>query len=402
MKVEAIERFAPLSVLMVLPKYPDPVVGGLERQAFELSRKLVKEHGVKVHVLSTRFDALHKSYDVVDGVEITRVRWSNFRWLRFALLPFQVAQVIWKMRKATDVVHVHQHSAFGLFAIAVSRMFSLPVLAKLPNYGEYGIPGMKQGLFGRLSVAIFLRANAFVAMSVQSIDELLQVHVSRSQILTIPNGITPSKSRLIKQKPNSATSSSHCRVTFVGRINAEKRLDVLLEAWHSIVDQIRDRATLEIWGDGPQRVELEYWCVQRNLSDSIKWRGHVANVRSELEDVDVFALPSSNEGNSNAILEAMVAGLPIVATPVGGTQIQLGKSGEQFLVAVGDVDALAAKLLFLINNPQIRYEYGNSLHQRALKHFDIAKIAKGYLCSYKLLALVQNPDLTNCSSLPNN
>lgn len=394
------QRLTPLRVLMVVPKYPHPIVGGLERQAFELSRKLVHDHGVKVHVLAARFDSSHDSHDVVDGIQITRVRWSDTRWVRFTLLPIQVGRVIWKARKATDVVHVHQHSPFGLFAIAMSRLLGLPVLVKLPNFGQYGIPGMKRSLIGRLSARILLRASAFVSMSDVSLNELLQAGVPRSRILTIPNGIAPSQSRSTKQGSNAVTVPSTCRVVFVGRINPEKRLDVLLQAWHSIANQIRDRATLEIWGDGPLRSDLERWCRDWGLNDSIQWRGHVANVRNELADMDVFVLPSSNEGNSNAILEAMDAGVPVVATSVGGTEMQLGHAGSAYLVPIGDIDDMAKKILFLVNNPQIRREYGNELRQRVFEHFDLAQIAKGYLCAYKCLSVAEHADLTSCSCLP--
>jgi len=390
----------PTRVLMVVPKYPQPVVGGLEKQAFELSRTLALNQSVEVSVLSAAFDPSHEKQDTVEGISIIRLRWSNNKWFKFAVLPFQIANVIWKAKKKIDVVHVHQYSAFGLFAIAVSRILSLPVMVKLPNVGDYGIPGIKKGLFGWLAIAVFLRANAFVAMSNESINELVQAGVPRSRILTIPNGIVLSQQVPCIRKPNTKSTTSPCRVVFVGRISKEKRLDVLLKAWQLLQSGKYNIAILEIWGDGPLRTELEQWCHTHGLLDSIHWLGKISDVRSKLAEVDVFVLPSSHEGNSNAILEAMDAGVPIVATPVGGTQMQLGEIGAPYLVPVGDAHALAEQLLLLINDPQLRRNYGNGLHYRVLKYFDMEQIANGYMCAYQRLGTSSKANLANCARLP--
>jgi glycosyltransferase involved in cell wall biosynthesis len=389
-----------MRILMVVPKYPYPVTGGLERQAHELSRTLIRDCDVTVHVLAARFDSSHKSQDVVEGVSVTRVGWSDTRWVRFVLLPFQVAHAIWEARDATDVIHVHQHSPFGLYAIAVSRLLGLPVLAKLPNYGQYGIPGMRRTLTGRIKARVLLRASAFVAMSGVCLDELVQAGVPRSRVLTIPNGIVPSQPRSTDPLPAQPVSASRCRVVYVGRINPEKQVDVLLRAWHKIHGQVASQAVLEIWGDGPLRAELEQWCRDRDLCNSVLWRGHVADVRNQLATADMFVLPSSNEGNSNAILEAMDAALPVVTTPVGGTPMQLGPHGAPFLTPVDDADAMAQRLLLLISDPHLRRQYGAALRSRALEYFDLSKVAQGYVCAYRKLATSQEVDLTDCARLP--
>jgi glycosyltransferase involved in cell wall biosynthesis len=96
----------------------------------------------------------------------------------------------------------------------------------------------------------------------------------------------------------------------------------------------------------------------------------------------------------------MDAGVPIVATPVGGTQMQLGEIGAPYLVPVGDAQELAEQLLLLINDPQLRHNYGNGLHYRVLKYFDMEHIANGYMCAYQRLGTSSNANLANCAHLP--
>jgi len=224
--------------------------------------------------------------------------------------------------------------------------------------------------------------------------------VPRSRVLTTPNGIVPSPPRVTDPLPAQPIATSRCRVVYVGRISPEKRVDVLLRAWHKIHGQVSKRAVLEMWGDGPLRTEHEQWCRDRDLCNSVSWREHVPDVRNQLATTDVFVLPSSNEGNSNAILEAMDAALPVVATPVGGTPMQLGPHGAPFLVLVDDADTMAQRLLLLIDDPHLRREYGNALRSRVLEQFDLAKVARGYVCAYRKLATSQEVDLTDCARLP--
>jgi glycosyltransferase involved in cell wall biosynthesis len=389
-----------IRVLMVVPKYPIPVVGGLERQAFELSRALVQEPSVEVHVLTTRFDSAHKKNELVDGVQIKRVKWFKSRVLRHLILPFQIALEMWYFRKSINVVHVHQHSTFGLFAIAISRLLGLQVIVKLPNVGKHGVPGIRQGILGFFSIRVFLLANAFVAMSKESVNELKQIGVPFSRILTIPNGIVLSSPNTTDHKNQAIKESTTCRVVFVGRLKPQKRLDILLRAWQSLPEQTRRLATLEIWGDGPLRVALEEWCRENGLIESIVWRGNLTDVRAELVKADIFVLPSSNEGNSNAILEAMDASVPVLATSVGGTEMQLGQAGGPYLVEVGDVQAIANRLLILINNPELRLSYGHELRERASKYFDLNQIAKGYLCAYHKIVFSLDSDVSKCATLP--
>jgi glycosyltransferase involved in cell wall biosynthesis len=111
-------------------------------------------------------------------------------------------------------------------------------------------------------------------------------------------------------------------------------------------------------------------------------------------------LPSAYEGNSNAVLEAMEAGLPVIATKVGGTPMQIGPEGADLLVPVDDADSLADQLVRLINDSALRRAYGDAMRRRARDNFDIARIAKRYICAYQKLATDGQIDLRECGRLP--
>jgi glycosyltransferase involved in cell wall biosynthesis len=302
-------------VLMVVPQYPFPVVGGLERQAHELALAL-RFFGVDVQVVSGRVIPAQPDLEDVEGIRVHRLPWMHQRLARFLRLPFHVFVTLYRLRMSYDVVHLHQHSWFGLYTILIAKLLGKPILTKLPSVGVFGVPGLRSGRLGLLKLKILFSSDALVAMSDKSLQELRVAGFPTQRVLAVPNGI--SLHQPAGTPAESVPLSGTCKVVFVGRIAEEKRVDLLLEHWASVQRQCPGEAELEIWGSGPLQVTLQRRCVELGLSKSVTWRGHVEGVRRRLPTMDIFVLPSVVEGNSNAILEAMAAGLPVISTRIGG------------------------------------------------------------------------------------
>ncbi|MCB2261948.1 MAG: glycosyltransferase family 4 protein [Candidatus Thiosymbion ectosymbiont of Robbea hypermnestra] len=384
--------------MMVVPQYPYPIVGGLERQAHELARVL-RESGVSVQALSGRVDGTQPDLEMVDGVSVHRIPWSPRKWLRFLRTPGDLLRVLYAQRGTCDVVHLHQFSWFGLFTIVTARLLGKPILTKLPNVREAGIPGLLAQRFGRLKLALLTRSDGLVAMSQESLDELRHIGYPAGRILTTPNGIRLSSHRPVgtMEEPQSQTA---CKVVFVGRLAEEKRLDTLFTAWRKVVDVVTAAAVLELWGSGPLLAGLQGLCLELGVSDSVVFRGHLDKVRDRLGTMDVFVLPSHLEGNSNAVLEAMDAGLPVVSTRVGGTPMLVGPEGASLLFDVGDEAALARHLITLIQSPALRRRFGAAMRCRAETHFDIRKVARTYGTAYRYLSEGRRDRLSEVGRLP--
>lgn len=382
---------------MVTPKYPYPVVGGLEKQAHELAKALIAK-GLCVRVLSTTFDLRQSASELVDSVPVRRIAWTENRFSRFVLMPLRLLVELLRLRSTADVVHIHQHSPFGLTVIVLALLMRLPVITKIPNVGAYGLPGLRRSLLGRLRVRVLLASDALVAMSTETTSELMAVHYPAQRVLQAPNGIGPS----CDATAQICDSGRHdvCRVVFVGRLNPQKRLDTLLRAWAEVVSRTTSAVQLELWGDGPDASAIQAEIQRLAITDSVRMLGHVENVRQRLQSCDIAVLPSTHEGNSNAVLEAMAAGLPVVATPVGGTPMQVGSEGTPLLVPVGNPGLLADRLLMLIENPEARRAFGDAMHKRVAEHFDIDRVADRYICAYEKLRAGAEFDLRECGTLP--
>lgn len=385
----------PPRVMMVVPQYPYPVVGGLERQAHELAKAL-RELGLDVLALSGRVESEQPSYEIVEGIAVFRIPWSRKKHVRFLRTPFDLCRILRAHRKTYDIIHLHQHSWFGLFTILVAKWLKIPILTKLPNVGKVGLPGMGGQRFGGLKLGILLCADALVAMSLESLAELQQANFPKGRILMTPNGIRLDRVRPVKN--TIVFNTQPCRVVFVGRLIEVKGLDILLAAWSKVIHTEKAHAILELWGSGLMETTLRRQCDEFRLADSVIFRGHVEDVRSQLPEMDVFVLPSRFEGNSNAVLEAMAAGLPVVSTCVGGTPMQVGHEGANFLCEPGNVDSLAVNMLKLIQDPDLRVQVGSAMRWRVERHFDICRVAQTYAAAYRFLTMGQRDRVNEASN----
>lgn len=378
--IEAKPAVSGLRVLMAVPQYPYPVVGGLERQSHELAKAL-SELGIDVQALSGKICSSQDSQEFVEGILVHRIPWSQNKVVRFVRAPFDLLKVLFQQRCKYDVVHLHQYSWFGLYVILACNMIGKPVLTKLPNDGVYGLPGVAKSRLGWLKLAIFKRTDAVVAMTRASIKELEEIGFPLTRVLFAPNGIRifhndiNKKGRIIKK-------DDICRVVCVGALREQKGLDDLLYAWSFVVAKTKQFLQLELWGVGPLENELKELCNKLSIKNSVVFRGYVESVREKLTEMDVFVLASKGEGNSNAILEAMAAGLPVVSTRVGGALMQVGDVGARFLVEPGDRLSLCSCLLELIEDQELRAHLGAQMFQRVMSSFEIHQVALNYISSY--------------------
>ncbi len=390
-----------LRILVVAPDYPPPVVGGLQKQAHELNQQLVKM-GCEVLVLSCKHVRDGHSEEVVDGICVRRAPfWGKLR-TRLVINAFWTVIQILVLARRYDVVHIHNLSTIGAVAAVAARLCRVPVVMKLPNVGEMGIPGLRSYAFGDGILVMLKAVDAFVAMSEASVDELREVGTPNRKIFRMVNGINLASFDSAKGEYEQLEASSEkLNIVFTGRLVATKGLDSLFHAIAELVEtgEIGD-AKLSIVGTGPELENLKNLAGSLSLSNYIEFLGYRPDIPRILAGASVFVLPSHAEGNSNSILEAMSASLPVVSTDVGGTRMLLGARAGEYVVAPGDSKALANCLRRLIGNPQLRAQLGQEMRQRIEDHFDICVVASGYHSAYSALknARYRCADMTPLSS----
>jgi len=170
-------------------------------------------------------------------------------------------------------------------------------------------------------------------------------HIREEKIVVIPNGVD-----VPATLPPPAQPQSPHRVVFLGRLDPVKRLPNLIEA----MALLRGFARLDVYGDGPQRPELTRQIQQLNLGELVTLHGAIDGPQAALRDAELLVLPSEAEGFGLVLIEAMAAGVPVVATEAPGIRdvVQDGETG--LLVPVGAPAALAEAIRRVLEDSALR------------------------------------------------
>jgi glycosyltransferase involved in cell wall biosynthesis len=170
--------------------------------------------------------------------------------------------------------------------------------------------------------------------------------------------------------------SEHLVIGTVGRLDPVKDQVGLLKAFSRLTDD--PRAFLLIVGDGPCRQELEATIGALGLGDRVRLLGERDDVPAVLSAMDVFVLCSVGEGISNAILEAMATGLPVVATRVGGNPELVTDGSTGFLVEPRSPAGLAARLRRYLEDPMLPAHHGRAAREHAEAEFSLERMVGAY------------------------
>ena len=273
-----------------------------------------------------------------------------------------------------DIIHAHGAKA-GLItrlALHLGRRQRSPVIV---SYHNEISPPSRQGYkrqVRRHAERLLKKDTAhFIAVSPSIQRELIEeIGCPPQKVSFIPNGIYINGAEQTKL-PIQAWSDwpeDVFIVSTVARLTWEKGVDVLLEGFARAV-KVEPRLRLVIVGDGPQGVWLRERIAAEGLGDQVRLLGYVENARSLLGAFDAFALPSRTEGWPLSIMEAMAAGLPVVASGVGGIP-ELVLGGQcGILVEPGEVNQLKDALVDLARDPIKARKLGQKAALHARKHF---------------------------------
>jgi glycosyltransferase involved in cell wall biosynthesis len=157
------------------------------------------------------------------------------------------------------------------------------------------------------------------------------------------------------------------RIVVVANLRREKGHDVLIDAASAVVARFPD-ARFFIIGDGPEREKLRARAGACGVSPVVSFIGHCDDIPARLASADILVLPSRSEGLPNAVLEAMAAALPIVASNVGGVPELIRHDRTGLLVPPGEPTALAAQLCRLMDDSALAYRLGTAARAAARTH----------------------------------
>jgi glycosyltransferase involved in cell wall biosynthesis len=173
-------------------------------------------------------------------------------------------------------------------------------------------------------------------------------------------------------------------IAAIGRLWPQKRIKDLIWA-ADLLKVIRNDTHLLVIGDGPQRWRLERFRDQVEIRDRVHFLGQRDDVPRLLPHLDCLWLGSGYEGQSNAIMEAMAAAVPVVATDIAGNR-DLVKPGETgYLAPVGDRAGFARFTNLLLNDPELAQRLGRAGQKRIREEFPVEKMVQRHVALYRQL-----------------
>ncbi len=272
----------------------------------------------------------------------------------------------WLWRERFDLVHCHSTKA-GLLGRLAARLAGVPGIiftAHAWPFNEGWPSAVRVGAtLAERTWARFTGAIICVAEHVRR--EALRMHIGRpEQFYVVHNGVDPALWATDRRPPEPETGEA-CTVLMVGRLKPPKDPATLIEAWRRVGGPHR----LLFVGDGPLRSPAEALARRNGLSDRIAFLGARTDVPVTLRQADIFALSSAQEGLPLAVIEAMMSGVPVVASDVGGIAEAVVDGLTGFVVPPRDPAALAGALQRLLADPALRARMGAAAHARALQRF---------------------------------
>lgn len=161
-------------------------------------------------------------------------------------------------------------------------------------------------------------------------------------------------------------------VGIVANLRKVKAHDVFLRAAKNVAEKV-PLARFVIIGDGPERPTLEYLCTELELNTHVRFLGKRTDIPAILACLDIGVLSSSSESFSNAIVEYMAAGLPVLTTDVGGAREAVDDGINGFIVPVGDFDEMGQRIIELLKADTIK-EMGQESRKRSLERFALTSM----------------------------
>jgi len=281
-----------------------------------------------------------------------------------------------------DIVHTRNAEAFfyGFLAAKIARVPSIV-------HSEHGrsFDDRKLRFVFQRWMSVFTDRIFAVTDQLRS-DLVAHVGLRREDVEVLYNGVDLGK---FVQEPRNdirrelGLLDTDFVIGSVGRLVSVKNYSLLLHAMQAIKN---DCVRLLLVGDGPERIRLSRQAENLGIAHQVQFLGHRDDVARCLAAMDVFVLPSISEGMSNTLLEAMGAGIPVVASNVGGNPEILRNGREGLLFASNSIEALKSAIDELMSRPEYRNELAVAARRRVQGEFTQSAMISRYEGFYASIA----------------
>ena len=352
-----------------------PTVGGSGILATRLGLELA-DRGHEVHFIT------YERPSAIQGVDHRNVRVHLVNVVDYPLFkypPYTVAlgsaMVKYSREHALDVLHVHYSLPHATAALLASEITGIPYVVTLHG-SDVTILGSDPSYLPVNSYAV-QRADAVTAVSDFIRREAYARLCITRDVRVIPNFVDPEVYSPAQCNMMERNGDRDVVIIHISNFRPVKRIQDLVYAMTMVVKRAQN-ARLVLVGDGPERYDVERLIDHLGLSRNVLVTGFRSDVADLLRCSDIFVLCSQSESAPLALLEGMSSGLPVVATSVGGIPEIVRDGFNGFLVPPKHPEALAAKIIELNEDKQLRRRLGEAARSTILERYTAENVVQRY------------------------
>lgn len=382
---------------ILLHNYEYPPLGGGAGNATEyLLKEFAKFSDIEVTVVTSSIDDVHRIEYPAPHIRIERLpvgKKTGAKDLHFQSKKNLVAYA-WKSwlfsrkilrQERFDLLHAFFSVPSGFVALLLRLEFGVPFLVSLRGSDVPGYSERFKNMYPLLrpvTRSIWRHAARVIANS-EGLRTLALLTDASRDIAIIRNGVDTEEFFPVPRE-YTARPEVPFRILAIARLTPRKGLRTLLEAMLILQNRKQRVFTLDIAGDGDERLMLETFVREKGLSDRVRFLGRVPHrdIVPLYHRAHVYVLPSLSEGMSNNVLEAIASGLPIITTDTGGTRELVEEGRNGCVIRMNDPEHIVEKIVFLAEHPEQARLYGMESRRRALE-LGWVEVAKSYRKAYQ-------------------
>ncbi len=361
-----------------------PYMGGAERQIQALAPRL-HTRGVDIHVVTRKYKGL-KSFEVIQDVPVHRIPIPGPKAIAAVFYIVGTVRLLQSLRP--QVIHAFDLLSPTTAAVLAKLWLGTPIIAKVLRGGILGdVYKLHHRFWGRSRLSLLRRyVDAFVVISSEIDTELQNAGIDSNRREDLPNGVNTEKFAPVSKYEKNALraqlgfSRDAFILVYAGRLEPEKRVEHLLTIWPKILEK-HNNAILVIVGSGSEEARL-----RSQAGTAIHFYGYVDEILPYLQSADLFVLPSITEGMSNAMLEALSTGLPVVVTRVGAAMDVISERVNGLSVPPDDPQALLSGILEVMDSPSLQAQMGAAGREYVQEHYSLEDVAERLCSLYYRLA----------------
>jgi glycosyltransferase involved in cell wall biosynthesis len=374
-----------MNILMLNYEFP-PIGGGAGKVHLNMLREYSNRNDLNIDVLTSAPQPGNQIIRLFDNINIHKVgvhKKNLHFWRRIEIFEWIIKAGLYyrKMIKQKKYDFVHSFFGFPTGWFCYRSRSKLPYIISLRGSD---VPGknlrfaFEYKLLGLIFTAIWKNASALIACSEGLKQRALRFY-PEVKIDVIPNGVDIEKFRPVSE--NRIKKSDIIRLITVGRLSITKRVDILIDAVKILVEQGKN-VKLLIVGGGPLKDSLEKLTTQKNLTNFIEFKGIVDSEQMPqfYQNSDLYISATMQEGMSNAMLEAMASGLPIITTQCEGIDELIKENG--IIVKDETADEIAKTISELVMNTG-KLESMSRAARKLSENFTWKSISEEYLKFYQ-------------------